>query len=99
MKAKEYVERFKKEGSTAKAAFNVAFDMLAEVKTIGETRRVRSNEGFFAILNEMSEKWKAFVRLAGPLSDGSAIKLDGFEGTVQRLMPEIWQEWMLAPRT
>lgn len=98
MKAKEYAERFKAQGSTIEAAGTVVFDMLMECKNLASLRHVRSDEGMVSILNEISDRWKAFVRQAGPLCDGDAINPQGFEAIVERRMPEVYDGWMLSRR-
>lgn len=97
MKAKEYVERFKAQGSTIEAAGKVAYHMFLESWSLMKSRGVRSNDGMVGVLNEMADKWKSFVRQAGPLCDGGNLDPRGFESVVRQRMPEIYQAWVLSP--
>jgi len=96
MKASDYVSGFKTKGSTVHALCDVANAMMDEVIAIQKARNARSNEAIFSILNEISLKWKSFVRQAGLLDDGTAIRPDGFDNVVKLKLPGVYVYWKNA---
>jgi hypothetical protein len=86
MKAKEYAERYKAEGSTNEAVAKVWMDMFNEVYEICKIRHAKTDAATVAVVYEIDNKWKAFARLAGP-----EIKPDGFMGLLQYRCPDLWE--------
>ena len=94
MKASEYLDRFKSEGSTVKALLKVITDMIVETREIALARKVRSSEGWFSILDEVSLKFDSFFRQSGgKLDDGSLIRPDAFRSVLRRHFPEVFSLW------
>jgi hypothetical protein len=85
MKAKEYAERYKAEGSTDEALVKVWVDMFNEVLAISKTRNAIINSACIAIVYEINDKWKAFARLAGP-----EVLPEGFMLVLQYEYPNLW---------
>ena len=94
MKAKDYVERFRAEGSTVQALAAVIGDMFVEVRDIGKLRHVSTDAGLLSILDEMDQKFQAFFHLTGgALSDGSSMRKDAFGRMLLLKMPDIFYAW------
>jgi hypothetical protein len=77
MKAKEYAREYRELFSTVgqeMAVWTVVKEFFLETQTIAESRRSDSNLCLIAVLKEQSDKWRAFVRLAGD----AGIRPDGF---------------------
>ena len=88
MKAKEYYERYKK-NPTKEEVESILIDMLIEIKEIAEKRRVQRKSALFAVVKEIEDKWKAFVRL----TKDNRIRTDGFRNVLKKLMPEIYTDF------
>ena len=94
MKAKDYVAKFRAEGSTVQALAAVIGDMFVEVRDIGKLRRVSTDAGLLSIFDEMDQKFQAFFRLTGgALNDGSSMRKDGFRQMLRLKMPDIFSAW------
>jgi len=63
-KAKEYVFEFEQAGRTPEAAGKILYEMLGEVAELAKLRKATSNSSMFAILNEIDDKWGAFITQA-----------------------------------
>jgi hypothetical protein len=94
MKAKEYLERFLKEGHTVEALQRVIVDMIVETRELAKTRRVNSSEGWFSILDEANLKFDSFFRQSGgKLDDDLRIRPDAFRNMVKKHFPEVFVLW------
>jgi hypothetical protein len=93
MKAKDYVEKYKVEmfsdnaERVTKAASELIFDLLKEVKTIMSIRNAKSNAALFSVLKEVNQKYNAICKTFPML------KRDGFKAVVNDLFPLIRGEW------
>lgn len=87
MKAKEYAEKYfaNPTDNTLKEIF---CGLLVEIKTIAKQRRVQRTSAFVSILNEVDDKWRAFIRIIG-----DRINPDGFELLVKELYPDVYHLW------
>ena len=88
MKAKEYAERYKA-NPTDKELMRVAFDLLMETKELAEQRHVSTNAGLFGVIDEIANKWRAFVRLVNDPN----LRTDGFELLIKQRFPWVYDPW------
>ncbi|MDI6808284.1 MAG: hypothetical protein QME66_04785 [Candidatus Eisenbacteria bacterium] len=84
MKAKEYAEEYKKDPSPDRLK-KILGEFLVEVKTIAQQRQVKRTGAFVSVLNEVSDKYRAFA-----VSAGDGIRPDGFE---RALVVSISPKW------
>jgi hypothetical protein len=99
MKAKEYAaqyhEKLAADPNKTRAAWEIARDMLVEGRALmlqrSQSQRP-SNTCITGVLNEQTDKWKAFVRIVG---DG-AIRPDGFARLIEHEFADIWPELISA---
>lgn len=89
MKAKEYAERYLTD-PTEDNLVMVVRDMICEVKVIAKQRNTKSDAGVVPIFDELSKKWKAFVRIVGD----ETINEDGFKDAVKFYMPDVYNLWV-----
>lgn len=89
MKAKEYAARYLAD-PTDETLGKVAYDMLMEIEQMGRQRGVKLDAGFFAILNEIDNKWRAFVRL----TNVGYLRPDGFEQLIKEKMNFAYAAWI-----
>ena len=93
MKAKEYAEKFLK-NPTSKTVGEIGNAFLQEIGTLQKQRKAQSNGACFAILNELEQKWKAFVRLTTTaFKTGKAFPDEGFAKLVEMGLPELYKAW------
>jgi hypothetical protein len=71
----------------------IAWEMMLEIKEIAEKRRVSSNEGMAAVLDEADAKWKAVCRRIGKAGHPGVLKLDGMEKLIHEKLPETLEFW------
>lgn len=89
MKAKEYAEIYKTDTSEPiKKIGKVICKFMGEFKEIS-IKRGGSNGAACGVLDELSNKYRAFVRLA----DDSTLKPDGFDIFIKEKFPEIYAYW------
>lgn len=89
MKAKEYAE-FYKENPTPERLKGIIKDFMAQLVPLAEQRHAQTTAAFCAILNELDDKWRAFVRLVGDEN----IRPDGFERLIEKTGPTQYQVWV-----
>lgn len=90
MKAREYAamfERLKREKTPIQAAEEVTEAFIKETVKIAKQRKAMSDWAFYAVLEEQSDKWKAFARLTG-------VREVGFEMVIAVAFPDIFKGWM-----
>lgn len=87
MRAKEYAEIYKQDNSMLS---KIAIDFLFEGRDLMKKRNVKTNSAALAILNELDDKWKAFVRL----TNDPSIRHDGFRLLLKEDMPLVYEHWM-----
>ena len=95
MKAKEYYAKYKAGLMSADEEIFLSTireflsELFNEINTIKEARHVRFDSGFFPILREQNEKYKAVVRLFEKEYGSSPIREDGLELFLEHMMPEV----------
>jgi hypothetical protein len=89
MKAKEYAAQYKANPTNEELA-RIAVAMFVESKTLIEQRHISTYSGLFAILDEIDNKWRCFVRLTDDLS----LKSDGFKDLLKFEMSFAYYPWM-----
>jgi hypothetical protein len=88
MKAKEYADRYKA-NPTDLELVRIARDMILEIKTLMEQRHAKYDSALFPIIDEINDKWRAFVRI----SDQGFLE-DGFKNYLGHELPEVCQAWL-----
>jgi len=91
MKAKEYVAKYCKDAEDMgeEYALNVmARALVDETKKLAESRRVSTDAGMVAVLNEMETKWHAICRLAPQFNH------DGYRKFLEAIIPETYKQWI-----
>lgn len=95
MKAKEYAERYIKEGKTLESLEKILMDFYQESVSLVKSRGVKTNSALFAVWDEIDQKWQAFCN---KLKD-DPINRDGFKMFVQHLLPDAHFHWILDKKT
>ena len=85
-KAKDYAKQYQQDPSRDTLE-SIIKEFWAEVDEIAKTRHARSNQAYFAILDEQDRKWKAFARRVGD------VKEEGFEYIVEECAPDVYAIW------
>lgn len=89
MKAKEYMERWEREGRTDTSLAKIGNEFFLEVSKIGIARHISSDEALFSILDEQDNKWRVFARL----DKEKEVNPDGFAKMVEIVTPDIYALW------
>lgn len=89
MKAKEYAKRYSESQDKNECLFQIVRDILLESEEIAKQRNIKRGSALFSVFDELSKKWKAFVRL----TNDPTIRPDGFERYFEKQMPETYQLW------
>lgn len=87
MKAKEYVERYKKvtPEEKNKEIVKIVYEMIFEFEAICKGRNVQKRSGALSVFLELEQKWKAIVRLL----TGEGLRDDGFRVIFSKKAPEL----------
>lgn len=92
MKAKDYYNRFVTASDKEKdhTLLCVVRDLVNEVKTVAEIRRVQSHEGLITIVRELEDKWQAVVRMV--IREGyTDLKESAFRDYIRMVHPGLYQ--------
>lgn len=92
MKAKEYAEKYLADPTT-KTVGEIGNAFLREMSDLSKQRKVSTNRGAIAILNELEQKWKAFVRLTDDKETDEGFLDEGFAQLVKIAKPEVYEAW------
>lgn len=99
MKAKEYAEMYIKEPSGDKLG-EICQMFYTESVTLLNERKAFKNSAVFAVLDEMSTKWKAFAkRVNDKVAKEATIKENGFETIIKIHKPDIHLLWKSYKKT
>ncbi len=93
MKAKEYAAHFKSGNQTNEVLAGIVSSMIGEVHAIAQARNAKSNSAVLAILNELSQKWQAFIKEVEKYNKNHGIRPDGFENMIKKIFPDVYFEW------
>lgn len=85
MKAKDYAAKY---DGTSDSLGKIAYEFTLELGELIKARKVKTDSGTVAILNELNQKWRAFSRLT------ENVREDGFQIAVSTLMPEVYRYWV-----
>jgi hypothetical protein len=93
MKAKEYVDKFKKDvlvhGNEHKAISAMFLALISEYKTLADQRHAVTNSSAIAIARELEQRWQAICRLLPELQ----LNPGGFRAFWYKNSPEIHLAW------
>jgi hypothetical protein len=84
----DYVERYKAT-PTQETLNSIMKDIILEIPVMQKTRG-KERSAFFGILNELSDKWRSFVRHSG----NKELNQRAFEGVISQQMPGAYIEWI-----
>jgi hypothetical protein len=88
MKAQDYVEIYNEElqssGDVGEAVYKVLMELLKESVSMIKQRKISTNEGLFAVIDECDKKWRAVCR------DVECMNPEGFMMFLEMRDPELY---------
>lgn len=86
----QYHEALTMGGDKGDEALNdLVRDFLAETKELIETRRIKTDRGTVAVIDELNEKWNAIVSIFEKRGGVSPILRNGFRVYMENQIPEL----------
>lgn len=89
MKAKEYAEKYNTAKDKTECLTEILTSFYKELMFLIKTRNAKRNSAIFAILDELNQKWFAFVNRVEDRLD-----LYGFKYLVKKIVPDVFDAWI-----
>jgi len=94
MEMRDYIQRFKGNGSTPEALVGVLRNIFSGVSLAVEANEKHTNARIFAALDEAARKFDEFFHsVDGRFGDGKKIHPDAFRRYLASRAPEIYGAW------
>lgn len=94
MKAKEYFDKYSKQiveedkRDEAATIRKMYMDFVSEMKSMIESRHVKTDNGVIGIIREQNQKWNSIVNMFQAEYTFSPIARNGFAGAIGEQIPE-----------
>lgn len=88
MKAKEYAEKYNIAKDKTECLSEILTSFYREFIDLVKSRNARRDSAIFGILDELDQKWNAFVKRVEYKLDP-----DGFEYLINKLFPDVFVKW------
>ena len=95
MKAKEYFDKYSKQiveeakRDESATIVKMYMDFVSEMKSMIESRHVKTDNGVIGIIGELNQKWNSIVNMFPAEYNLSPVARDGFAKAIGVQIPEV----------